>query len=196
MRTFLIWTGGLLLGVLLGAGSALAVLGSGGRFGNEQVGQWTYNRLAGSNAADLYTRAIVARVGLLALSQRETIYFNLNRDELGHPLRAACRYSLTGGALPARWWSITLYAADHYLARNSDNAHSIDASRVGAGGDGAWTAYAGPTRDAARNWISTRGAGDGFSLTLRLYNPDDQAREQAHELTLPSLRAVTCEDGQ
>lgn len=160
-------------GMMLGMGSALWLAGlwPAGRnlaFGDVDVRGWRSDFAIGSEAADPYTRARVARHGLLALAKTEAVYFTRTTDDAGAPLREACSYRLSGGAMPAAWWSVTLYDAASMLPANTDNALSIDASRAGAG---RWAAIIAPVRPAGGDaWISSRGAGT-FDLTLRLYMP-------------------------
>lgn len=183
--------GAVALGLLLGVGSA-ALLVRGGHFGGRSYDGWAGDPRVGSAAADPWTRAMVAKSGLLALNKAETIYFTRYKDEGGRPLDAGCAYDLQGGAMPARWWSVTLYAADDYLARNGDAAASVDATRAHLGADGRWSARIGPARAAAADWISTRNAGR-FSLTLRLYNPTPAAAADFGAVPFPKLRRLSCE---
>lgn len=187
LRRVLAWTAAVIAGLALGAASAWAAMSIGGASFGEQYGQWTTNRATGSTAADPYTRAIVARVGLLALSRREAMYFNLQEDDRGDPLSESCIYELSGRELDARWWSVTLYAEDNYLAQNTDHAASIDASHIPPG---RWSARIAPVRGDARNWLSSRAARRNFSLTLRVYNPHRDFR--ATEQTLPQLTRISC----
>lgn len=188
LRRILGWIAAVIAGVALGLASAWAALSVGGASFSEELGRWRYNSAAGSTAADPYTRAIIARVGLLALSAREARYFTLYEDEQGRPLRESCIYELTGQPMDVRWWSVTLYADDNYLAQNTDSAHSVDATRIGS--DTAWSARISPVRGDARYWISSREARRGFSLTLRVYNPQRDFRASAE--TLPVLTTVSC----
>lgn len=184
------WAGAVVVGVLLGAASAWASLQLGRSNFSEKIGAWQYSRAAGSVAADPYTRAIIAQSGLLALSAREARYYTLEQDGEGRPLRESCIYDLVGRALPARWWSVTLYASDDFLARNTDHAASIDSTDAHAGAGGAWRARIAPVRGQAANWISSRAAGRGFVLMLRVYNADDRWR--ASEDDLPRLETLSC----
>lgn len=138
----------------------------------------------------MYTRAIIAREGLLALSAREALYFTLTEDENGRPLEESCIYEIAGRELDARWWSITLYADDDFLARNGDHAHSVDASRIHVGGDGIWRVRISAVKGDALQWLSSREARRGFSLTLRVYNPDHDFSPSAE--TLPALTTISC----
>jgi hypothetical protein len=188
LRRILAWIAAVIAGVALGLGSAWAVLQFGGASFTEHYGHWVFSRAAGSSAAGPYTRAIIARSGLLALSAREAVYFSLYTDEHDRPLSESCVYELNGRPLDARWWSVTLYADDNYLARNSDSAHSIDATRVG--NDAPWAARISPVRGDATNWLSSREARRGFVIMLRVYNPQRDFRPS--EETLPVLTTVSC----
>jgi hypothetical protein len=188
LRRVLAWAAAVLVGAALGAASAWAALSYGASTFSETYGAWSHNRAAGSTAAGPYTRAIIAREGLLALSAREALYFSLDRDADGRPLDESCVYELHGAPLAARWWSATLYARDGFLAQNGDNAASIDASRTG--NDAPWRARIAPVQGNAGNWLSSRNAQRGFSIMLRVYNPHDNFRPSAE--ALPVLDTVSC----
>jgi hypothetical protein len=190
MRRVLAWAGAVLAGLILGAASAWAALELGGAGFSEQYGAWRHSRAAGSAAAGPYTRAIIARNGLLALSAREALYFTLSEDDEGAPLNENCSYELSGRALSARWWSVTLYAADNFLAQNQDHAASIDASHVTPGADGRWSARVATVRGDAVYWLSSRNARRNFVLMLRVYNPQRDFRASAE--TLPALTRLSC----
>jgi hypothetical protein len=185
-------------GLALGLGSALWMAGlwparSNMAFGDVDVGGWRSDFAIGSEAADPYTRARVARHGLLALAKSEAVYFTRATDDTGAPLREACRYRIGGGAMPAGWWSVTLYDAQSMLPANTDAALSIDAERAGAG---TWSAVIAPRQPQDGGlWISSRGAGQ-FDLTLRLYMPDVTLLTDPNAaLTPPRIERLSCEDG-
>lgn len=180
----------MLVGAVLGAATAWAAINMGVGAFTERYGAWTHSRAAGSESADPYTRAIIARAGLLALNAGEARYFTLAEDEEGRPLSDSCVYELTGRDLDTRWWSVTIYASDHYLVRNTDHAAAIDATRVRARDDGFWRARVAPVRGDAVHWLSSRSAGRGFSLTLRVYNVGRDFQASAE--TLPVLTTLSC----
>jgi hypothetical protein len=192
LRRILAWAAAVLVGAVLGVASAWAALGYGAATFSEEYGAWSHNRAAGSAAAGPYSRAIIAREGLLALSAREALYFSLDKDDQGRPLDESCVYELHGQALAARWWSVTLYARDGFLLQNTDNAASVDASRVG--NYGSWRTRIAPVQGDAANWLSSRGAQRGFSLMLRVYNPQDNFRPSAE--SLPVLSTVSCTEAR
>ncbi|MDF1685411.1 MAG: hypothetical protein ACJAVO_001291 [Parvibaculaceae bacterium] len=163
--------------------------------GGIAVGPWTTNEKIGDVDAAPYTRAIVARRGLLALNKRETVYFNAEADSSGTPLVSNCRYTVTGKPIPTGWWSITLYGADHYLVdnpqgifsqakntvtRNADQGYVIQVASAPEGPNGIPTGY-------------SDGEGERFSLTLRLYNLEENAAEDLSALVLPSIEKGDCQ---
>jgi hypothetical protein len=160
-------------------------------FGNVDVDGWRSDFAIGSRAADPYVRARVARHGLLALAKSEAVYFTRATDDDGAPLREDCTYRVSGGTMPAGWWSVTLYDARSMLPANTDNALSLDASRAGKG---AWEAVISPERPAgAGHWISSRKAGT-FDLTLRLYMPEVALlADPTATLQPPQIERVECE---
>lgn len=188
LRQILAWIAAVIAGAVLGLASAWAALQFGGATFTEQYGKWHFSRAAGSTGADPYTRAIIARAGLLALSAREAVYFSLYEDEQGRPLSESCIYELNGRPLDARWWSVTLYADDNFLAQNTDSAHSVDASR--AGNSAPWAIRISPVRGDSQYWLSSREARRGFVIMLRVYNPQRGFRPS--EASLPVLTTVSC----
>ena len=192
-KTLLFGLGALVVGAALGLGSAWMAVSRLSLSGRIIDGGWTTNLNTGATTADPYTRAAVARDGLLALARTETVYFTRFTDDQGAPLDAACIYRIKGRDLPARWWSVTLYDQEQYLSRNEDGAHSIDATRVTRTGDG-YEATVSATRGDAANWLSARNAGK-FSLSLRLYNPDPEVQGDPGKAVLPTVEKVSCAGG-
>lgn len=192
------WLVTLVLAVFAGLGSALFMSGwlafnPHGLFRTIEVNDWTSDPAIGSPAAGPYTRAYVARRGLLGLRREEAVYYLRVTDDNGHRLRENCAYVLEGGMPDARWWSVTLYAADYYLAQNSDDAHSIDGTRAMAGEDGLWRATIQATDPGDGSfWISSRNAGQ-FDLIYRLYNASPAVLETPETaLVTPRIIRLGC----
>lgn len=156
-----------------------------------EVGGWKSDFTIGSQAADPYTRAQVARFGLLALAKSEAVYFTATRDQTGARLREECTYRLSLGPMPARWWSVTLYDATSMLPRNNDGALSINAEQ--ARGDETTLATIAPRRPPGGGlWISSRNAGQ-FDLSLRLYQPEPALLADPETvLDPPRIERISC----
>ncbi len=182
----------IIVALLAGAGSGVLVILKGEQISQSSHDYWLGNRGVGSTRADPWTRAIIARIGLLALNRSETIYFTRYRDSEGRPFRADCTYEVAGTDLPARWWSVTIYGDDDYLPLNEDGAYSVDATRAVRDAPGRWRGRIAATRDGAPNWISSRAAG-AFNLSLRLYNPSPGALGDEATIPFPAIRRLGCD---
>ncbi len=161
--------------------------------GNVQSGPWMTNAHVGAPSADAALRASVAVVGLLALNRSETVYYNAWSDSDGAPLSSDCVYRIVGRDPPARWWSITAYGADHYLIPNAAHGYSVGRTTVERDAAGEFVVRVGGA-PAARNWIATPPAAPPvpFSLTLRLYNPEDVVTRDLAALPLPRIEREAC----
>ena len=185
-------------GIAIGIASALYLSGllstkQPMEFGDVNVSGWVSDFAVGSEQASPYVRARVARHGLLALANTEAVYFVRGKDDDGERLREDCDYRLSGGAMPAKWWSITLYQTqDSKLPMNKDEALSVDATSIVTEGDG-WEALITPERPTdTPNWISSRNA-DRFDLLLRLYVPKEALlTEPEATLSPPSIKRLGC----
>ncbi len=184
---------GLVLGGLLGLGAALwtsGIAGSGVALGGKvSIDRWASDWTIGSSAANPWTRARIARHGLLALTKAEAVYFTRNTDGSGARLQEACTYRVSGGAIPAEWWSITLYDGASRLPDNTDNALSYDQTKAG---NADWSFTVSPEPAAELGWISSRGAGQ-FDLTLRLYRPSGALIDDPEGvLKPPRIEKISC----
>lgn len=153
-------------------------------------GPWRTVLGAGSADANIYERAAVAIAGLYALAKEETIYYTAFTDSDGRELDGRCDYSLTGRPFAARWWSLTMYGADHYLVENPANIYSRHANNLEFGTD---RGYVVPVSAQAKphNWLPAPADGK-FSITLRLYNPEAAIHRNPGATPLPSIRRETC----
>lgn len=198
MGTIIRYSLALIIGSGLGLSSALFMAGlwPGAKpldFGDVEVDGWRSDFAIGSKSADPYTRARVARHGLLALAKSEAVYFTRTTDDTGDLLREKCDYRMFGGKMPANWWSITLYDARSMLPMNEDKALSIDATSI-TGDPENWSAIiAAQPPNQQLDWISSRNAGN-FDLTLRLYVPDEALiADPEASFTPPAIERLSCE---
>ena len=105
-------------GLALGAGAAVQRVRTGALGASTAIGPWTTGKDFGTTGASAFTRAVVSLRGILALPAHEARYYNAAVDSAGQPLDGKCRYRVTGKAIPAKWWSLTLYDHPGYLVAN------------------------------------------------------------------------------
>jgi hypothetical protein len=190
MNKIVYWGGVAVLGVALGLVSASLVLRSGGLSGAAAVGPWSASLSAGSAGADMYTRARVARYGLLALDKKETLYYTARTDGAGAPLSGSCTYVLKGNDLAARWWSVTAYGPDSFLIPNDANIYSFAKTTVKREADGSYVVRVSADRQEG-NWLPVK-AGESFDMTARFYNPDPAVYAAPQSAVLPTIEKESC----
>jgi hypothetical protein len=191
------WARYLICGVIgVAAGSAYAISQVRGGLTNATIrnGPWTTGKTFGTKGADALTRAKVALGGLLALPAKEAMYFTASTDSLGKPLDGQCRYSIKGGEIEARWWSITLYDPKGYLVANRQNKYSVGSGSIlmNEAKPASWVAFVGPQASGdLSNFIPT-GAGKNFDLTLRVYHPRGALFATPASVALPTITREGC----
>jgi hypothetical protein len=180
----------LIAAIILGAGSAYAVFINTAQNMSAVNGQWTYTLSAGNENADMYTRAAIAKVGLLALNRSETIYYMAGVDAKGDTFSENCRYRLTGPEPDARWWSLTLYGEDHFLIPNDEDRYAYSQTEHNANGQPSINIALSPVA-VPGVWLPTKGGGN-VNLILRLYNPGANVQENPGSVVLPTITKEAC----
>jgi hypothetical protein len=175
----------MLLSGALGIGSAIGAIHVASRRGSLHIGPWVASLDVGSAAANMYLRAAIAVHALFVLNRSETIYFRAHTDATGRRLDSSCTYEIRGRPLPARWWSITAYAADDFLIPNAEDRYSFTMANVAYEPDGSFLIHAGSQKQPG-NWLPLGDAGH-LSFTLRLYNPTPEALAHPESMMLPAL---------
>lgn len=157
-----------------------------------RIGQWTAFPDIGTSSADPYSKARVAREGVLALGRAEGLSFVAERDAGGAELRRECTYRIEGGFPTARFW--TLYAADQSLGvvetgkirlaalqsygvlRQADNSVIISASPHPMPG----------------NWLLTEGVGRMY-FVLTFYDTPIASSTGLSDVSLPNIVKAGCD---
>ncbi len=176
------------VGVVIGLGYAIYVVRSGAMGQRVRIGPWSSSTDLGTGEQSARTRATVALRGLLALPAKEARYYNAAVDDAGRPLEGRCSYRVTGGVLPARWWSLTLYDGAGYLT--GEGPYSVGSAAIAPENAARWTVLISPQRQAGQ-WLPTAGL-DRFELTLRTYLPSGAGRASPARDQLPSIRREAC----
>jgi hypothetical protein len=178
------------LGLALGTGAAIYSVRAGAFGSSARIGPWTTGGDIGTAAASAYTRATVARHGLLALPAREARYYSAAKDDAGRPLDGRCRYRIKGGDAGGAWFSLTLYDPAGYLVANEAGVYSAGSAGMSPAERRAWTVTAAPVRQPGR-WLPTGGL-ERFNLTLRVYLPADGGRGNLPRERLPRIERLGC----
>ncbi|MEO0450234.1 MAG: DUF1214 domain-containing protein [Pseudomonadota bacterium] len=191
----------IIFGANLGALTALwfgGMISGGPRIGNAiDVDNWKSDWSIGSENANPYVRARVARNGLMGLRKEEAVYFLKTEDDDGETLTEACTYRVSGGTYPAQWWSITLYDSENRLPMNEDGRLSYDRTQAERGTNGQTQSWAFQVSAKAPDtdeipWVSSKSGGN-FDLTLRLYQPSDALLEDpGGTLVPPRIERLFC----
>lgn len=194
----------IIFGLNLGALTALwfgGMIDGGPKIGNAiDADGWRSDWSIGSENANPYVRARVARNGLMGLRKEEAVYFIKAEDDGGDRLTEDCTYRVSGGTYPAGWWSITLYDGANYLPMNEDGALSFDqtqAESLDAANGQDWSFQVSATAPAGADtaWVSSKAGGE-FDLMLRLYQPSAGLLDDpVATLTPPSVERISCGEG-
>jgi hypothetical protein len=149
----------------------------------------------GDYGTDYRFRAGVASVGLGANTRDEAIYPTGLLDSEGRKLDGTKSYRITfakGEEPPVRaFWSLTLYDADGYLVRNTEDRYAIGISHppLVRKPDGSVVVVLQGTKpaEAGVNWLPT--PAEPFRLNLRLYWPKPSVL--AHTWRPPPIELAT-----
>ncbi len=177
-------------GVALGGGAAVYTVRAGTLGSSAKIGPWVTGTDFGAKSASAMTRAIIALRGLLALPAHEARYYTAATDDAGRPLEGRCRYRITGGAVPAKWWSVALYDREGYLVPNAENRYSIGSFSLPPSEQVAWSFVI--TRDAQPGHWLPNGGIDKFELSVRAYLPDDGGQGNLSAAQLPHILREAC----
>lgn len=182
----------LAISIVGGGASVWYTLKANESFGAVTIGEWTAFPSVGTPDADPYSKARVAREGLLALGRAEGLAFSAERDAAGEALRRECSYRIEGPVPSARFW--TLYASDPAGnvipagSRRSGAVHSYQLLRLA---DNSVSIAAG-AHPAPGNWLALSGVGP-MTLVLTFFDTPIASSTGASDIVLPSIVKVGCD---
>ena len=177
-------------GLAIGVGTAVVQLRQSFAALGIENGPWSTGSNVGTADASVATRATVALRGLLALPEREAIYFNATTDSGGRTLDGRCAYRVSGGAIDARWWSLTLYDAKGYLIPNPASVYSVGSAALSPEEAGKWQIEIARDKTGA-HWIAMPDD-QRFELTLRAYHPSRDLLARRGSVALPRIERGEC----
>jgi len=143
---------------------------------------WLTNSDIGTRGESIFSRALVARVGLYGLPKTEVWYFITQRDSRGILLEAGKRYQVRGIAPDCAFWSITLYDETLFLTENSKGEYHFNGHKLGVR-KGETYAFVIDSQPSAEPWLPAPPKGP-IVLCFRMYKP---ARTRLAERLLPKI---------
>ena len=159
--------------------------------GSHRIGPWTTWPNVGSNRADPYARAIVARRAEIPLALGEGLSLTAAKDSGGQALDSGCTYRVGATTPQARLWTLSVYDSDGRL-RNSDLVRAgLTSAEILREADGRFAVTLAPSARPG-NWLKTPESGR-FSLILRLYDTSVAASAASLDVkALPSIERLEC----
>lgn len=182
----------LAVAIMVGAMSAFYAIDRSTGFGARQFGPWRTYPKRGTEDADPYSKARMAREGIIPLGAAEGAQFIATTDSSGGQLQLDCAYRIEGKIPAARYW--TLYPADKNDApvRSSLSGafNGLQSRQVLRDSVGNAVIQIGPA-PLAGNWIPTSGAGP-MILVLTLYDSAITSDLADGEVELPRIEREGC----
>lgn len=168
--------------------------GSGGSF-IVQNGPWRSYTNLGKPELHPALKAVVARIGMGALTSEEAVYWLASEDSEQQKLDAARSYKVSFDPIPLNrpggFWSLSLYGPDHYYVPNEAGINSLGTrDNLKKNEDGSFDIVVSTAKpEAGMNWLPAPKSG-GFSLTLRYYVPLENMLETSADIPLPSINKI------
>ncbi|QND59407.1 DUF1214 domain-containing protein [Mesorhizobium huakuii] len=157
-----------------------------------RIGQWTAFPDIGTPAADPYSKARVAREGVLALGRAEGLSFVAENDAAGDQLKRECSYRIEGGFPTARFW--TLYAADQSLGvveTGKPRLAALQSYEVLRQADNSVIISVGH-HPMSGNWLLTDGSGRMY-FVLTFYDTPIASSTGLSDVSLPRILKAGCD---
>lgn len=176
--------------IVVGFGLSYYALGDGRLFGALRVGPWLAWPAIGATSPDPYTRAYLARSGVLPLGQGEGVTFTASGDSEARPLDRACRYRIEGTTPSAGFWTLQAVSLDGASIAPPGMQMALQSRHVQRANDGSLLLYVSRSL-APENWLEIAGNGR-FKLILTLYAPSDISGSGFSVDTLPSIIRERC----
>ena len=181
----------LAVAAIVGLGATYLALTRGAAFGALSIGSWTAWPKTGTQEADPYARATIARTGQLPIALGDGVSFAVQADDDGKPLDGRCDVILSGITPAARFWTLTLYNSDGELVANSVNRYGFTSQEIARHADGSFEIVVGPRANPG-NWLATGGV-ERYALVLRLYDTAVGVSTKAgREVPMPTVNIRSC----
>jgi hypothetical protein len=181
----------LAVAAIVGLGATYYTLSRGGAFGGLTIGSWYAWPKTGTQDADPYARASIARTGRLPTALGDGVSFMARTDDDGKPLDGRCDIILSGITPAARFWTLTLYNSAGELVANSLQRHGFTSQEIVRHADGNFDIVVSPRANPG-NWLPTGGI-ERYLLLLRLYDTAVGVSTKAgREVPMPTITTRSC----
>ncbi len=179
------------IAAVVGLGGTWFAIDSGAGFGAVRIGPWVAYPRNGSVDADPYSRAVVARSGIMPLGLGEGLAFTARRDGAGNPLIGGCEYRIAGFVPPTRYWTLSAETPAGALIANPASRHGFTSGEIVRGPDGSFVITVAPTARPG-NWLPVPSK-ERFDLVLRLYDtPISGTSTVIDPARMPTITRVAC----
>lgn len=181
----------LLIAAAVGLGATYFALTRGAAFGALQIGAWKAWPKTGTQDADPYARAEIARSGRLPTALGDGVMFTATRDDKGKLLDGRCDVAVSGITPAARFWTLTLYNRHGELVPNSIDRYDFTSQEIVRRGDGSFQIVVAPRANPG-NWLPTGGI-ERYTLALRFYDTAvGVATKEGREIPMPAVTTRNC----
>ena len=175
----------------VGLGATYFALTHNAAFGALRIGAWTAWPKTGTQDADPYARAEIARTGRLPVALGDGVTFLASTDDKGKRLDGRCDVQIVGVTPAARFWTLTLYNREGELVPNSINRYAFTSQEIVRRGDGSFEIVVAPRANAG-NWLPTGGV-ERYTLALRFYDTAvGVATKEGREVPMPAVKTRSC----
>jgi hypothetical protein len=181
----------LVVAAAVGLGATYFALTRGAAFGALRIGSWTAWPKTGTQDADPYARAAIARTGRLPIALGDGLTFMAKTDDTGRPLDGRCDLTIAGVTPAARFWTLALYNLDGALVSNSINRYAFTSQEIVRRGDGSFEIVVAPRANPG-NWLPTGGI-ERYTLALSFYDTAvGVATKEGREIPMPAVKIRNC----
>ncbi|MEJ2377508.1 MAG: DUF1214 domain-containing protein [Pseudolabrys sp.] len=181
----------LVVGALVGLGGTYLALTRGAAFGALRIGAWTAWPRTGTQDADPYARASIARSGRLPIALGDGLTFMAKTDDAGRRLDGRCDVAVSGVTPAARFWTLTLYNPNGELVANALHRYDFTSQEIVRRADGSFVIVVAPRANPG-NWLPTSGV-ERYMLALRFYDTAvGVATKEGREIPMPSITTRRC----
>lgn len=180
----------MLVAVALGFGLSWYALTDGRLIAAARVGPWAAWPDIGTVNPNPYSRAYLARNGVMQLGYAEGIQFVAVTDSAGEALERSCTYAIEGGVPGATFWTLVATDPQSVNVAASPDSMALHSERMARGANGSVHIAVGPDL-APGNWLEITGAGP-YQLVLTLYDATIFAGGSSAVSEMPEITRERC----